>query len=69
MNKQTQHRKILAYLRKHRELTTLEAAVKLKITKLPTRAGELKKRHPIYSRWRKEDGVRFKAYWLQRKVA
>jgi hypothetical protein len=40
--KKTQHEKILDYMRKYGSITTLEAAMKLHITKLTTRISELR---------------------------
>lgn len=67
MNKKTQHEKILNYLRKHREITPMSAFLKLHITKLATRVGEINKPKPrIYGRWIKTADSRCKAYWLKR---
>ena len=49
MNRDTQIKKIWKYLANHAEgLTTIEACYKLRITKLPTRIGEMiKMGYPI----------------------
>lgn len=48
----TQNQKIVKYLTIHESISTLEACIALKITKLPTRIGELEK-----------IGYRFKRRW------
>ena len=39
----TQHEKIYNYIQKNGSITTLEAAIALRITKLPTRIGEMRR--------------------------
>ena len=61
----TQPDRIIAYLRKHDSLTVLEAAIRLKITKLPTRIGELKQKGYRFSDvWESGEGTKYKRYSL-----
>jgi len=62
----TQNKRIIEYLRKHGSLTVLEAAIKLRITKLSTRIGELKVQgYRFYDFWEHGEGTKWKRYSLK----
>ncbi len=66
----TQHDRILDYLETHGSVTVLEAAIHLKITKLPTRIGELERKGWIVPQhWEGEGNTRYKRYYTPRKAA
>lgn len=73
MNKETQHRKILAYLKQNHLISPMDAWNNLRITKLSTRIGEMKKMgYEFGDEWVDGTDSRFKHYWLisepERKV-
>jgi len=70
MRKDNQCKRILEYMREHGSITPMECFLKLRITKLATRIGEMiRSGIPIHSEWvtdMDDDGnaVRYKRYWL-----
>lgn len=65
MNKETQKRAVLKYLRTRGSITTYTAFRALKITRLTARIPELRKQgHLINDVWVKRNGKRFKAWSL-----
>jgi len=66
----TQHDRILAYLNQHNSITLLECMDKLKITKLQTRLGELRKKGYVFpERWEGNGATRYKRYYAPSKTA
>lgn len=58
-----QHRKILDFIQEKGSLTTLEAAIHLKITKLPTRMSELRRMgYTFHVAQESGDGTRWNRY-------
>ena len=61
--KPTQHDRILQYLAEHDSITVLEAAVKLHITKLPTRISEMRsKGYNFPTNWETSNGSQYLRY-------
>ena len=66
----TQHDRILAYFKQHGSLTLLECMSRLKITKLQTRLGELRKKGYVFpERWERNGATRYKRYYAPSKTA
>lgn len=70
--KETQKQKIIDYLKTHKDITSMEAYDKLKITQFATRVKELEKRGWIFNKeWdyainKKGEKKRFKRYSIDR---
>jgi hypothetical protein len=67
--KRTQHQRILGYLEKYHSITLLECMDRLKITKLQTRLGELRKKGYIFPERREGNGpTRYKRYFKPTRI-
>jgi len=66
MNRQSQKSRILKYLLSGKSITTYQAFVKFKITRLPDRIRDLRKDgYGIYDNWKYVNKyTRVKNYWL-----
>lgn len=62
-----QHEKILEYFDTHNSVTVLEAAINMKITKLPTRIGEMERKGWIFPQhWEGDGNTKYKRYYKPR---
>lgn len=64
--RETQHQKIYNYMKQHGSITPMECFEVLKITKLATRIGEMKREGTrIGSEMVQTEQSRYKRYWLE----
>ena len=60
----TQPDKLLAHFKNGGTLTVAEALTRFGVYALSQRVGEMKRKHNIQSEWVKQNGKRFKRYYL-----
>ena len=65
----TQHKRILAYLEQRGSITLLECMQDLRITKLQTRLGELRKKGYVFpEQWEGKGLTRYKRYFAPTRI-